>query len=317
MSDEKFDIVFTGQLAKGVEPAVAKRNMCALFKASAEKIDRMFQSDSVTLKKNLDIDAAGKYRIALKKAGVIVEVRQVVIKKEIKAVKPMGKAVFKVDDTEADTLPKATVTVVEGEVTEEEENALVENSDSDQNKVALKELTTTENAVAAKKANFESVDFEKVPLPTVEEKPDLTSAEVSQQSDNDDSVSKRPNSSGQVIELLPVGSDVLADDERPVIIPVSVDTSALSLKEMAGPLVEVTEIEYPETVALGALDFDLSEPAADVVPKEYRKTVPEPSFDLSHLALMEVGEVLTPQERDNNAESLPLIDVSHLSLAEV
>lgn len=73
MADEKFDLVFKGQLVKSVDEAQAKRNLGALFKIDGARLDALFTGKAVTLKKNLNFDTASKYRVAIKKAGAVVE----------------------------------------------------------------------------------------------------------------------------------------------------------------------------------------------------------------------------------------------------
>lgn len=73
MADEKFDLVFKGQLVKSVDEAQAKANLGRLFKIDGPRLDALFTGKAVTLKKNLDFDTASKYRVAIKKAGAVVE----------------------------------------------------------------------------------------------------------------------------------------------------------------------------------------------------------------------------------------------------
>lgn len=73
MADEKFDLVFKGQLVKSVDEAQAKANLGRLFKIDGARLDALFTGKAVTLKKNLDFDTASKYRVAIKKAGAVVE----------------------------------------------------------------------------------------------------------------------------------------------------------------------------------------------------------------------------------------------------
>ena len=74
MSDEKYDVVFRGQLAKGFSIDDAKKNIGALFKLPALKVEALFSGKRVVIKKNIDCEAASKYRVAIKKAGGLVEI---------------------------------------------------------------------------------------------------------------------------------------------------------------------------------------------------------------------------------------------------
>lgn len=73
MADDKFNLVFKGQLVKSVDEAQAKANLGKLFKVDGARLEALFSGKAVTLKKNLDFDNATKYRVAIKKAGAIVE----------------------------------------------------------------------------------------------------------------------------------------------------------------------------------------------------------------------------------------------------
>jgi hypothetical protein len=72
MSDEKFDLIFRGEIVAGFNLDQVKQNMQALFRLDATKIDGLFAGKPVPLKKGLDSETANKYRVAMKKAGAQV-----------------------------------------------------------------------------------------------------------------------------------------------------------------------------------------------------------------------------------------------------
>ncbi|SMF20906.1 hypothetical protein SAMN02745866_01315 [Alteromonadaceae bacterium Bs31] len=72
--NEQYNLVFRGILAKGVEAKVAKRNLAHLFKIDANKVESLFSGKPVVLKRGLSLDVASKYRVAIKKAGALVDV---------------------------------------------------------------------------------------------------------------------------------------------------------------------------------------------------------------------------------------------------
>ncbi len=76
-----FELVFEGQIVDGLALATVKANMARLFKASDEKIVKMFGSSRVVLKNKLDKATALKYQAVLKKNGAICK---------IAAMRPMG-----------------------------------------------------------------------------------------------------------------------------------------------------------------------------------------------------------------------------------
>lgn len=73
MESEKFDLVFSGQVLPKQDVGQVKANMAALFKVSAAQIDALFSGKAVVLKRNLDLTAANRYRVAIKKAGARVD----------------------------------------------------------------------------------------------------------------------------------------------------------------------------------------------------------------------------------------------------
>ena len=100
MNDEKYDLVFKGQLVKGIDSDNAKRNLAALFKIGIDKAEALFTGKPVILKRNLDADSANKYRVAIKKAGALIDLVRVELPAQKS--KPQGKAVFTSRDVAGD-----------------------------------------------------------------------------------------------------------------------------------------------------------------------------------------------------------------------
>ncbi len=75
MSDDKFDIVFRGDIAVGQSLPQVKQRLAALFKRDAAQIDALFTGMPVPLKKNVDHASAEKYQKVLMQAGALVEIR--------------------------------------------------------------------------------------------------------------------------------------------------------------------------------------------------------------------------------------------------
>ena len=72
--NEQYNLVFRGVLAKGVALELAKRNLGHLFKIDANKVEALFTGKAVVLKRGLSLELANKYRVAIKKAGALVDV---------------------------------------------------------------------------------------------------------------------------------------------------------------------------------------------------------------------------------------------------
>ncbi|GAB7533222.1 hypothetical protein PS3A_56380 [Pseudomonas sp. 3A(2025)] len=68
-----YEIVFSGQVVDGAEPAKVKANLARLFQADAQRMALLFSGRRLVLKNNLDALAAEKYRSTLERAGARVE----------------------------------------------------------------------------------------------------------------------------------------------------------------------------------------------------------------------------------------------------
>ena len=74
MTDKRFSIAFSGQIAPGADLAQVKANLAKLFKTDPAKIDPLFSGKRVVIRKDLDQLATQKYQMAMLKAGAIPEV---------------------------------------------------------------------------------------------------------------------------------------------------------------------------------------------------------------------------------------------------
>jgi hypothetical protein len=75
MDTPAYDIVFSGALLAGRDPAQVRAELARLFKTDAAGIERLFCSQPVIIKKGADRQTADKYRAALEKAGAVCEIR--------------------------------------------------------------------------------------------------------------------------------------------------------------------------------------------------------------------------------------------------
>ena len=75
MSDERFDIVFGGELLTGFAPATVAENLARLFNATPETVARLLDGGMHTLKRNVDAATAAKYRSAMERAGARATLR--------------------------------------------------------------------------------------------------------------------------------------------------------------------------------------------------------------------------------------------------
>ncbi|MGD9601430.1 MAG: hypothetical protein AB7O21_10165 [Gammaproteobacteria bacterium] len=73
MADQRFDIVFAGQVLAGADPAVMKAGLAQLFKVDAARVEALCATRTV-IKKGVDAETARNYQAALAKVGASVEI---------------------------------------------------------------------------------------------------------------------------------------------------------------------------------------------------------------------------------------------------
>lgn len=71
---KSFDIYFSGQILGNQDLAVVKTNIGKLFKLSGSRLEGLFSGKPVRIKSAIDVEEAGKYREAFRRAGGIIEV---------------------------------------------------------------------------------------------------------------------------------------------------------------------------------------------------------------------------------------------------
>jgi hypothetical protein len=75
MSDENFEVAFSGEIADGANLEQVKARVAQMFKADEAKLAHLFSGKRVIIKKNIDRQTAAKYQAALHKAGAVCEVK--------------------------------------------------------------------------------------------------------------------------------------------------------------------------------------------------------------------------------------------------
>ena len=73
MSQELYEIAFSGQIAADADLQQVKANIAKMFKADEAKIAQLFSGSRVVIKKNIDLQTAEKYQVAMNNAGAICE----------------------------------------------------------------------------------------------------------------------------------------------------------------------------------------------------------------------------------------------------
>jgi hypothetical protein len=74
MSDDIYDVYFSGAIIKDNDPAEVKRKIGAVFKLQGEKLDRLFSGKPIPIKKGVDMDRAIKFRVTFRDAGGLVDI---------------------------------------------------------------------------------------------------------------------------------------------------------------------------------------------------------------------------------------------------
>ena len=75
---KQFNVVFGGAVSGGRKVEEVKKNLAALFKADEKKINQLFETPHMVLKRNIDYEQAMKCQTAVQRAGAICEVEEVI-----------------------------------------------------------------------------------------------------------------------------------------------------------------------------------------------------------------------------------------------
>ena len=74
MSDQLFEVAFSGQISDGAEPGEVKAKVAKMFNADDAKLAQLFSGRRVVIKKNIDRATAARYQTALNRAGAECEI---------------------------------------------------------------------------------------------------------------------------------------------------------------------------------------------------------------------------------------------------
>ena len=75
MSDELYEVAFSGQVSAGADLELVKQKVGKMFNADDAKLAQLFSGKRIVIKKNIDQATAAKYRTALTRAGAECEVK--------------------------------------------------------------------------------------------------------------------------------------------------------------------------------------------------------------------------------------------------
>ena len=74
MSDQLFEVAFSGQISTGADPEEVKAKVGKIFNADDAKLAQLFSGKRIVIKKNVDQATAAKYQTALNRAGAECEI---------------------------------------------------------------------------------------------------------------------------------------------------------------------------------------------------------------------------------------------------
>ena len=75
MSEQLFEVAFSGKISDGANPAEVRAKIGKMFNADEGKLAQLFSGKRIVVKKNLDQATAAKYKTAFNRAGAECEVR--------------------------------------------------------------------------------------------------------------------------------------------------------------------------------------------------------------------------------------------------
>ena len=75
MTDELFDIYFSGKILPDNDLDAVKQQVGKVFKANESMLEQLFSGKAVKIKKAVNMDTAIKYRVKFREIGAIVDIR--------------------------------------------------------------------------------------------------------------------------------------------------------------------------------------------------------------------------------------------------
>lgn len=77
MSENRYNIVFTGDLLGGTDAAKAREKLGSTFRLSDDQLDNLFSGDPVVVKRDVDLMTATRFQQAFLAAGARAEIETV------------------------------------------------------------------------------------------------------------------------------------------------------------------------------------------------------------------------------------------------
>jgi hypothetical protein len=83
MSDELFEVAFSGQINDAADLDEVKAKFAKMFNADENKLAHLFSGKRIVIKKNIDAATAAKYQTAIERVGAICEIKSLSSSSEI------------------------------------------------------------------------------------------------------------------------------------------------------------------------------------------------------------------------------------------
>ena len=119
MSDELFEVAFSGQIREGENPEDVKARVGKMFNADEAKIAQLFSGNRIVIKKNIDQQTAAKYETALNRVGAGCEVKSMSPPPAVVAAAPTPDPVSDVDYGDIAPPPKTDPLGITGDEIED------------------------------------------------------------------------------------------------------------------------------------------------------------------------------------------------------
>jgi len=284
MSDELFDIYFSGKVIDQDQLPEVKQKIGKMFKASEAVLDKLFSGQPTKIKKAVDMDTAIKYRVKFREAGAIVDIRPcqsappapISTPGNTPANTPTGEAIPKSNFSAAEAAAEPAVASADKPEPAEAPSAVT--------------YAPQEATVAAAPGSIDASLA--LPGSIIDDTPEPPPANY-----NTDQFDLGEANSGSLEEF--------AETVIPAAIP---DISSLDVEETDAPLDSAVQPE--------PLDVDTSNLAIDAFSGDLDQTPPPPpaNIDTSSLTASEANTG-SLEEFDSRPEAAPVPDTSKLDLA--
>jgi hypothetical protein len=77
MSEQRFDLTYSGLIAPGADPDQARQRLAAVFKLSEQAAERLFTGQPVVVKRDVDEAAAARFKKVFAQAGAVLTITAV------------------------------------------------------------------------------------------------------------------------------------------------------------------------------------------------------------------------------------------------